>query len=340
MQLKKMDSRAEILKLTKAERLRWFNLRLIDHREALRIRDELTHLLNPENPVRIILLIGATGIGKTKMLLSTLFSILKERWKDVSETDVPYIFVDAPSTGGRSFSWAALWREVLRTGHDVLIDSKINVSIDPNGPGRKSLVYVLRASVISMLKQRCVRVLAFDEVAHIFRHEGNDAVMDTIKSLADATPAKLILAGSFNVVPMVARYGQIQRRLAVLHYSRYKLGDEEDEKEFSNCVKKFQDLWPCREIPDFEKISPRLMAASLGSVGILKDLLTSFLQQQLKARGERFSVDFLKTSALSRKQLTDIENEVKSGEDELNDLVYGQTDFDDLTSFGRVRGTA
>lgn len=194
----KLD-RDEVLRLDGKNRLRWYKLLQVKHRELVRITEDLSLLMDPDNDVRIIALIGMTGIGKTTMATRILNKMLLKSWGDsVSKSDIPYIFISAPANGEKSFSWRTLYMRMLKGGKEVLIDKKRQIQNDggtirlERGSGTLS---ALRESVENMLIERNVRLLVLDEAVHLLRFEGHAAVMDTLKSLASIHETKILLLG-------------------------------------------------------------------------------------------------------------------------------------------------
>src|SRR5690606_23683076 len=120
--------------------------------------------------------------------------------------------------------------------------------------GRTDTAAALRLAVSRMFANRRVRVLILDEAVHLLRHDSSDAVMDTLKSLADEGETKLLLLGPYETAPMVRAYGQVVRRSSVVHFRRYKLNSAGDRAEFRRVLDVLLGLWPCAATPGLAAI--------------------------------------------------------------------------------------
>lgn len=339
----KLMKRAEVLTLGEDLRLRWFYLLQVKHRELLRVFDDLSELLEPLNEVRIISLIGMTGIGKSTLADNLIFKLVT-RFSDAAHAhEIPVIYVKAPANGDRSISWTALFESILKGGGEVLVDKKRSVQYGPDGEFQQikrkgSRLYALRESMDEMFRQRNVRMLVIDEVFHLLRFENYSATMDTLKSLVDSpvikSPAtKLLLIGNFDIVELVTQYAQTTRRNEIIHYQRYKYeGNNKkqliaDQKEFKRVVGILQENWPSALVPNLSAIWHELMHASLGSVGMLKILLIRLAALQMRSRDKNITVAMLRKAGKSPKALQKIDQETVSGEERIEGFCYGDSLF-------------
>jgi hypothetical protein len=332
-QLMAMTTRVEVLKLKPADRLRWFKLFLADHRISLTIQEDISTLLNPNHPCRIIFLVGATGAGKTKMLLHIVQNLMLRRWGDIGETEIPYAFVEAPSNGTSYFCWLTLWTDILTILHDVIKGKKINPSLEIHESDTAGTrIGIHRNAVVRHLILRNTRVLVIDEGMHIFRVSDPTMLMDSLKSLSDASPAKLIIAAAYDVLVSFERIndcGQVYNRARFLHYERYKIGNNADRLEFKRCLETFLAVWPCEEVPNLSPIALHLMKSTLGSIGSLKNMLTAVLQAQLKAKDRRFDPSFLVKAEPSRAAALAFEKTMVAGEEAIAPFLQGSNTFGD-----------
>jgi energy-coupling factor transporter ATP-binding protein EcfA2 len=330
----------QVLTLDSKLRLRWFYLMQVKHRELNRVYSDLSELLDPSNEVNIISLIGMTGIGKTTLANGLLQRLVSQYEDEARSQEVPFIYVKAPANGDRSMSWRVLYKSILTEGHEILLRQKRGVEVTADGKlqfktGKRATLAELREFINEMLKRRKVRVLVIDEALHLLRFEEYGAIMDTLKSLADAHHTKLILIGSYDIADLVSEYGQVVRRGEIVHYHRYQVGKEpgndltSDQEVFRNTVKKFQSLWPCATIPNLDSIWFPLMRTSLGSVGLLKICLLRMASLQIRTKNEKFSADLLRKSMKNPKALQQIETETIRGEQKIAGTCYGDSIFSD-----------
>jgi len=329
-------TRDQILACEHPARMRWFFLLQIKHAELERVLEALSELLEPQNEVKIISLIGMTGIGKTTLLGRLLAWLVSKFNTVVQPHEVSIIYVAAPANGSRSLSWTVLYQRFLTAGHEPPGGNKLWMRRKEDGSytirsGKPNLAE-LRESVERMLQNREVRVLVVDEALHLLRFDNYAATMDTLKSLADAHSCKLLLVGHFDLTELVCSYGQLFRRGEIIHYRRYKpevvLRDKltDDQRHFREVVRKLQEHWPNHRRPNLVAIWIALMRLSLGSVGLLKMGLIRLATLQSRKNGV-LTADMIKRSFKSPKALQQLEEETVVGEKLLQGRCYGDHGF-------------
>jgi hypothetical protein len=329
--------REAILRLEAPARLRWFYLIQLRHRELNRITKDLLELLEPNNDVRIISLIGMTGIGKTTLGEQMLAALLAKYRGKARPGEILVLYVRAPANGERSLSWSTLYTRILEAGNEPLIRGKQPVPVTQDGryfvPRKRDTLASLRESLERMLVYRNVVVVIVDEALHLLRFSDYAAVMDTLKSLADIHSTKLLLLGSFDIADLMTQYGQVARRSEILHYKRYLMpkgmwnAKDPDCEEYFGIIKRFQGLWPCTDIPNLSAVPDLLMQACLGSVGMTKSFSLRLASLQMSARDEKWSQAFMAKAAKSTKLLQKIEDETVRGEELLRGATYGESLF-------------
>lgn len=333
-------SHSDALILPAARRLRWFHLAQVWHRELIRVHKDVQELLDPENDVRIISLIGMTGIGKTTFANNLVAGLVDQFSKDLDPSHVPLIYVRAPANGERSFSWKVLYSRMLTAGAEVLVSrKKARRVVERAADGKPSVAASntlsgMREYLENMIKNRHVRVIVIDEAIHLLRFDKQESVTDTLKSLADIHNVKLILIGSYDITELVRNYGQVVRRAEIVHYKRYRseekapATDKEmsaDQMAFRTFLGKLNDMWPSVNKPQLLPHWHVLMKCSCGSVGMLKSALLRLASLQLQTPGE------VLTNAAWRKCVKDIsavkkiEMEATEGEAGLAEATYGET---------------
>lgn len=311
----------------------FFDVR-VKHPAMERLIENLMPLLMPYSESNVIVLTGATGVGKSTLTRVLLKSLIAE-FDGLIEEDssaIPLISVEAYANGDKRHGFKGLFRSMLRELLEPEIANKVPASVKDGRvemkPSSKQTVESLRDMVEAALTHRKTRVAVVDEAAHMMRFGKDAAVMDTLKSLANTSNTKIVLVGSFDLFDLVEEHGQIARRSSFLNLERYHIENEQDREDYYNVVGKLQGRWPSSEVPNFMAISDELMEVSLGCVGLLKSLLLDASAMQLR-NGGKWDPRFLLRAAKSNKLLAVIRREIERGEVKVRDALVGDTKWDE-----------
>lgn len=306
----------------------------VKHPAMNRLVEELMPLLLTPSETNIIIVTGATGVGKstvTRVLLKQLmrdFAVEIER----DQSALPFVGVEAYANGDQRHSFKGLYEDICKELQEPGMVSKAPLTeVDGRlvmNPQSRNTVAGLRKVVESGLRHRKTRVCVIDEAAHLLRFGRDAAVMDTLKSLSNTTNTKWVLVGSFDLFDLVASHGQIARRTTILNLERYRATSAEDRDAFKRLVTLLQAKWPCSSVPNFSAISNELLEVSLGCVGLLKNLMLDAAALQIKNRGE-WDPRFLRRAAKASKLRKVIETEIEVGEAKVRDALYGRSTWDD-----------
>ncbi|MDE2400176.1 MAG: AAA family ATPase [Burkholderiales bacterium] len=316
------------------ERQRTFFDTRVKHAKFDKLLDDLMPLLTPHSESNIVVITGATGVGKstlTRILLKALFDDFSTTC-DQDKSVIPLIAVEAYANGETRHSFRGLYEDMLVQLHEPARDKKAYPELED---GRmlikqtsRATIGMLRKSVENALKNRKTQVCVVDEAYHMMRFGKDAAVMDTLKSLANTTGVKWVLVGSFDLFDLVSDHGQIARRTSLLNLDRYRLEDSRDRAEFKQIVTKLQRKWPCQEVPNFAAISDELLEVSLGCVGLLKSLLLDASAMQLGNAGA-WKGDFLRKAAKANTLRRVIAQEIEQGEAKVRGALFGESFWDD-----------
>lgn len=331
-------SRDDACQLPDDQKLRYFFSLQVSHVKLDSVEANIARHLGPYSDARILTLIGPPGAGKT----SFAENALANRMKPAAPGLLPFLLVAAPAHGSVKVPWSSVYRKILVAGGEPMIDFKRGTFIEGDrvrtyGPAIKTLD-TLRSAVESMLLHRQTRVLALDEVLHLLRFGNYEALMDTLKSLADATDSQLLLIGSYDLFSLVSSYAQVGRRSEVFYLDRYRryskdekgkdIANEGDIKEFTRIIGLLQKRWPLVWVPNFTEVAADLLEATLGIVGLLKDFMMQCLVLQI-GNGGRWRAEFVRKSLKPASVLSGIRREFEKGEDMMLKAGYSQFSVDD-----------
>lgn len=175
------------------------------------------------------------------------------------------------------------FKPTLRVIQDVLIGRKRRLGPSPNpeaapydllGPRATGAVYY--EAVVEGLTHRRPRVVLIDEAQHFLRvGPGRNALdyVDVIKSIANRTQTVHILFGTFELLGLLDLSGQLSRRSIIVPFPRYHCDTPEEQKMFRHVLRTFALQLPLEEPPDLAGDWQFLYECTLGSLGLLKQLL-------------------------------------------------------------------
>lgn len=313
----------------------FYNTR-VKHPKMTKLMDQLMPLLFPYSESNIIVVLGATGAGKstvTRVLLKHLF----EDYAKVVENDksiIPYVAVEAYANGDARHTFKPVFKDIATQLGDPEKDGKVHFEVS-NGrlkakPQAGETVGSLRRSIEAGFRLRGTKVCVVDEAAHLGRLDAKSAVMDTLKSISNTSGVKWVLVGSFDLFDLVCDHGQIARRTTIVSLERYLKERAEDRAAFKELLGKLQHKWPCEEVPNFVAICDELLEVSLGCVGLLKSFLLEASALQLR-NGGKWEASFLPRAVKSVKLLNVIRKEIDRGEAKVRDALNGDSSWDDDT---------
>lgn len=300
----------------------------IKHTRIAEVMNDLRTLIYPGSQDSLLLVCGPTGVGKTTIAEYMVSSEMEQAAKAMEDNAglVPAVYVEAPASGERSFSWRLFFQRILHQleGESVMplhafgINAVTGRMERPNGPSANSLA-ALRSAVERSLRERGTRFLVIDEAVHIIqqtRPTQLESQLNTLKSLANNSGTQMVLVGSYDLYQLMSLSGQLARRSHVLHFERYRQEDAADIRAFHACVKKFQD-----ELPELwgEKLlqhADALHENTLGCIGTLSAVLMRAAKLAQASGG--WSVESLRRALLTEAQHRRILEEILDGEAAIN----------------------
>jgi hypothetical protein len=144
---------------------------------------------------------------------------------------------------------------------------------------------------------------------------------EVLKSLANLANVKIVLAGTYNLLPLIDLGDQLCRRSKTIHFSRYQAEHKKEAKAFKSVLQTFQNHLPLPKMPDLVSHWEFLYERSLGNVGMLKDWLAETLSVVLEKNPEACTITLKDLNQQARpvpKCLTIIK-EINKGEDKFKE---------------------
>ena len=179
----------------------------------------------------LTLLIGASGVGKTRLVVSIverLNGLLKGPGR------IPAVVLVAPTSQRTMFSWKAFWERLLTVLEDPLPNRKVDPAAHAEGlraGNERSRGRIARTSESQYFEIACsaaagrgLALLVIDEATALVRSQHGVTLLDQIavlRELADRNLFRIVLASTFEILPHFRRAGVLDRRLSTVVFPRY-----------------------------------------------------------------------------------------------------------------------
>lgn len=313
----------------------------VKHARLDDVYEDMRDICNVPNGEFVCVLVGATGIGKSKLVERIHADCIKINEATMMEDPgiIPSIMLKMPSptprTSGKSdFDWKDAFIRILESGEEVLLRKKVipKISIELDGEifneVRGLVASELRRSIENLVLHRKVRQVILDEAGHIFVADAGKNYhlhFELLKSMAVAFQRPLILSGSFDLLKSTDLNGALARRIRVIHFQRYTQSDIDTSdnpygESFRNAVHTLLERIP---IPKEEGLLDNIdyfLMKCLGCIGLLKEWLERTLELALKQDEPKITRELLKLAELPNRRLKNILKEILLGESMLDDM--------------------
>jgi hypothetical protein len=167
------------------------------------------------------------------------------------------------------------------------------------------------------IKHRGTKVVIIDEAQHLTKVANARRLqdqMDTIKSLSSLAGVQFIMCGTYELLSLLNRNGQLARRTRCIHFQRYNFETPADRQAFANLLHMFELRLPVKAegilVDNLEFIYERC----LGCIGILKDWLKLACNHALYAGHDTLEMGDMEATALTQDSLLQILQEILEGE--------------------------
>lgn len=328
----------DLLTKSKGEREKFFNDFTVSHPKMKQVLVELKNEIY-KGSQNIIMVVGPSGVGKSRLFFSTIQSVLNDMKEEVEldKSIIPISGIELPNPDMGKFNWKDFYYRALSSLNEPLIEYKIDVNNWKNG-NKNSLnlqsrgtAAELRRSIENAFFYRKTKAFLIDEAQHFFkinsnkRGEGekNQRQFNSIKSLANMGNTKIVLFGTYELNAVINLDGQLSRRVKEIHFPRYDYTKEDEKKNFNSILLTFQKLLPVQDEPNFISHSEYIYENSIGCAGILKDWLKRCLADAIENDEKTITFSNLKKNALKTKKLLTLANEAISGE-----IAFKESDSD------------
>lgn len=253
---------------------------VVKHQRWRDAMDELLFQLRDGKGFELIVLVGPTGAGKTKMLSKLVAEIHRlERAEMTRDPDyVPVVVTCAEASGHRGFDWKGLYTDAAKAAGDPFADvRRARLVADHQQRGIKRVPVTtseFRRSMVAEFSYRRTRYWIIDEAYHILsgaKSGGNGDQFDVLKSVAQKGAFKIVLVGPYALTSIIDCSGQLARRGATVHLARYSLENAVDKRNFASAVSTILKMYRLEGYPGVNANLKFYYTGCAGCIGILKD---------------------------------------------------------------------
>ena len=277
------------------------------------IKSQIFSAIEMPNDDKILVVVGCSGVGKTR-LIESISRQLEQNMAD--DGSLPYVRFEVPSpqTAGR-FSWKHFHKAYLDGLQDPFGEAKRVLPPLPDECFRGSEEY----AVLNALEHRKPKVVFLDEANHLALVKSSSSLlaqMSYLKSFVNRSGVLHVLFGTYELANLVRLSGQLARRCRVIHFGRYRseVISPHEFGCFSQMVKSYGKHLPCTLTFKLESLTPYLHERTIGSTGILKSWLMRALSHAAKRDRDSISKEDLEATAMDIVSLRNMLEEALRGE--------------------------
>lgn len=322
----------------------------IKHPAQETAKERIQFLANHSSSVSLIVLAGPSGAGKSTLLDRLIESFRKQHGAAMQQepSSVPIVYTLAVANGHRCFDFKRLYSDALKSLGDpfAVQRAKNRRAADPsrvlNGETKSSAR--LREDLEHEMLARGTLIWIIDEAHHVVRggKSGQPGDQyDILKSFAQITGVKLVLAGTYDLPQHLAASGQLARRSETVQLPRYRWHETKERACFLSVVNTILKTLPVESYPDVAANAQYFYVWSVGCVGIAKDWIARAFALALQKGAKELTMEHLEAGRLSAEQLENISADLERGEQFMTRFTKHELDEHLLDRIlGRTAGKA
>lgn len=297
--------------------------RKIEHKRYVHVRKRIVAGVRAIWPGELIVLVGPSRVGKSRCTNDAL-GVSAENVPDEKGTmRVVVVEAENSSTGGE-FSTKAFMIACLHAIRHPIYG--VQTEDDPWGFKLDQLLHktseaTLRQAFERALERRQTEYLVIDEAHHVQYVAGGDAaatrVLDSWKCMASKAKVKLVLSGSYKLLPLLGLAPHLVGRQQPLNFGRYRATSKHDVESWEQVLREFSSVLRFDEGVSLSSWNRILFDGSLGCVGLLSQWIRACLASMLSDGGTVVTLDRLHATRLPALQERDLLSEIVIGEEDL-----------------------
>lgn len=312
------------------ERLKYFHNYIMAHPNLVTARERLLAAIRDLEPNSLVLVLGATGVGKTTLRIGIEKALIEDLEEAMAADPgrLPFISVEAVAPESGNFNWRDHFRRLLLQAAEPLVDRKRKgsptegggIPVLPLTPGVRDTGAAYRYAVEQLLRNRRPAAVLIDEAQHFATMASGRKLsdqLDIVKSMANLSRTPHVLFGTYGLLAFRNLSGQLSRRSMDIHLQRYRADDPRQWEIFLQVLRDFESQLPLPERPDLVQHADFLYERSIGLVGVVKSVLGQALAAALEGGKTTLTRRNLERHAPSVRQVQKILSEALDGEEQM-----------------------
>lgn len=292
--------------------------RHIDHREYRKAREALLTYATFAEPGSIILLVGPSRVGKTRVA-RRVSSLL------VDDGDPAYRFsawAEAVNPDRGRFSLKHLTLRLLtQMDHPIYRETDLHEVGKTYIPRRDATEPRLRLALEQAMQARKTRYLFLDEAHHVVQtnspvHARN--YLDSLKSLGNSTGVTSIWISGYPIFEQGFSNTHLNGRIRIIHMRRYS-DSTEDMDEFCAVLEALEAELPVKLGGSLLSAAWQIRKSTAGCIGATMAWSQAALSEMVLAGDRHLKLSHFQSSRYSL-QLQGVEEEIRSGEQLLENV--------------------
>lgn len=297
----------------------------VEHKRYVSVRRKVLARARAILPGELMVIVGPPRVGKSRCICDAL-SISEDNRPD-ARLMMRSVMVDAENSAKNGeFSTKDFMISCLKAIHHPIYGAPS--ADDPWGFKLDQLLHktseaTLRQAFERALELRQTEYLIIDEAHHVSYVPGGEAaaarVLDSWKCLANKTKVKLILSGSYKLLPLLSLAPHMVGRQSPLEFGRYK-ATSSDVSNWEQVLREFSKLLRFEQDESLSTWNKLLFEGSLGCVGLLSRWLRSCLASMLSEGLDTLTLEALLADRLPTVQEGKLLDEILVGEMDMKRL--------------------
>lgn len=321
-----------LLHMSDDDRLRYFKEQIIAHPKLENALNKAYSLVTGQAGPDIMIVTGASGVGKTTLLKLLEDKILEDHAEQmqVEKDFMPVIRINACAPLQKQFKWSDFYTRLLLRMDEPTIQYKLPLGYSMydliDSPrdliSKMAMPEALQRCAENCLHYRKTKVLLIDEASVMLlngKDSSPDHLFELIKTLSINSGAQIVLCGTYRLLEILELSPQLIRRSRIVHMERYSNGLKDDKRKFVNVLRSFGKKLPMVNAPDLASHADSFYLKSVGCIGILHDLLVAWFDNALKTGVTSVEYDFL-NSLITNFSIKRVLEEAFAGEQKLRDI--------------------